>query len=228
MKKKLWDILRDPDCQRCDLFESAQSPCLVGDGPYPTDVMLIGEAPGYREDDIRKPFSGRAGELLDDILEGINLDRKEIFITNVVHCRPPENKTPNKKQIEACFHFLQEEIKYVKPKTIVLMGRIAAIGLLKDSDSKIEELRKKTFKYNGSKVFVTYHPAAALRRPFLTKVIHTDLKKYLFGETISDKPVDYRDIESPEDFKLFKEGFAIDLETEGLNFTKDHILSQSF
>jgi DNA polymerase-1 len=228
MEKKLWNILRDPDCQRCDLWENAQCVCLVGDGPYPTDVMLVGEAPGYREENIRKPFSGRAGELLDDILGGINLDREKIYITNVVHCRPPENKTPNKKQIEACRYFLKKEIEYVKPKKIILMGRTAAIGLLQDTDSTIEELRKKTFEYGKSKVFVTYHPAAALRRPFLTKVIHTDLKNYLFEKTSNDKPVDYRDIKSLEDFKLFKGGFAVDLETEGLNFTKDNILSMSF
>lgn len=226
--KKLWDTVRDANCTRCDLWENAQCVCLVGDGPFPADWMFIGEAPGFREDDIRKPFSGRAGDLLDHIFEGIGVERSEVYISNAVHCRPPENKKPNKKQIESCFYFLEKEIECVKPKKIILMGRVAVIGLLGDSESTIEELRKKTFEYGKSKVYVTYHPAAALRRPFLTKVIHTDFKKYLFGGVVNDKPVDYSDIKSKEDFKLFKGGFAIDLETEGLNFVKDSTLSMSF
>jgi len=210
--KKLFDIIRDEDCTRCGLYKEAQLTCLVGDGPYPAEIMLIGEAPGWREEDLRKPFSGKAGKLLDKILASIGLDRENLFISNAVRCRPLENRTPRIKEIEACRYFLDKEIKYVKPKKIIAMGKSAILGLYEDKNFKIETMRGKIFEYKGIKVYSTYHPAAALRRPFLTKVIRKDLKNYILGVTNgNEKPVKYKDINDKNEIDIWSK-VAIDLE----------------
>jgi len=210
--KKLFDIIRDEDCTRCGLYKEAQLTCLVGDGLYPAEIMLIGEAPGWREEDLRKPFSGKAGKLLDKILVSIGLDRENLFISNAVRCRPTDNRTPKIKEIEACRYFLDKEIKYVKPKKIIAMGKSAILGLYGDKDFKIETMRGKVFEYKGIKVYSTYHPAAALRRPFLTKVIRKDLKNYILGVVNGNgKPVKYKDITTESQFD-WPPKVAIDLE----------------
>lgn len=174
--------------------------------------MLIGEAPGWREEDLRKPFSGKAGKLLDKILASIKLDRETLFISNIVHCRPPDNRTPKMKEIEACRYFLDKEIKYVKPKKIIAMGKSAILGFYGDKDFTIESMRGKIFEYKGIKVYSTYHPAAALRRPFLTKVIRKDLMNYILGVTNGNgKPVKYKDV-TTKSLVDWPSKVAIDLE----------------
>lgn len=220
----LFEKLRNKDCKKCSLYKTAEFVCLIGDGKVPSDIVLVGEAPGHREEEFRRPFSGRAGKLLDSILNQLKIKREDIFITNVVKCKPPGNRTPTDEEIVSCSGYLKEELKYVKPKKIILMGETAVRGVLGIKD-KIARLRKKTFKLKNEDtiIAVTYHPAAALRRPFLVNILLTDLKRHLISSTLyCQEDVNYRDIEL-SDFDSIK-SFAIDLETDGLDFMKNEIL----
>ncbi len=138
--------------------------------------MFVGEAPGYREDKQGEPFVGRAGKLLDKILAAINLSREEVFIANVLKCRPPENRDPNMEEIEACEPYLVEQIKLVRPKAIIALGRIAGNTLLKTSMS-LRDLRGKTWNYHDTELLVTYHPAALLRNQELKRPTWEDFQK---------------------------------------------------
>src|SRR6185503_5896304 len=130
--KKLWEDIRNPNCTECPLHKEAQTVCLVGDGPVPAEIMIIGEAPGYREDEVSKPFAGKSGQLLDRALENVGLSRDQAFITNVVKCRPPDNRTPLKGEMKACRHYLDAEVEAVNPKFIMTVGN-SALSLIKKS-----------------------------------------------------------------------------------------------
>jgi len=232
-KKTLWDIIRDPDCKRCDLYNHAQYICLIGRGPYPCETMMVGEGPGWREDDIGKPFAGKAGKLLDKILNSINVSRKNLFISNIVHCRPPENKTPKKKQMDACRYWLLKEIEYVKPKRIILLGKCAIYGLFQYDDYSIEYMRSRVYKYKGAKVYVTYHPAAALRRPYLKEVIRKDLLQIFGGDSSkSTIEIKYEDLTKTKAKELIEnppKSLAVDVETPGgVVFYKNPMTCLSF
>src|SRR5690606_25203552 len=114
--KDLFADGRNPNCQLCPLHRDAEFVCLYGKGPKRRDVMIIGEAPGHREDDSGKPFVGRSGQLLMKLLKQVGWEREDVYITNAVKCRPLENRTPKKKEIEACKVYLEDEIETVKPK----------------------------------------------------------------------------------------------------------------
>jgi len=108
-------------CKNCSLYQTAKHVCLGGEGPIPCDIMIVGEAPGFREDDTGRPFQGKAGEILNGLLKDVGFDRKNLYVTNVIRCRPPNNRTPTKKEIVACNPYLQKEIKVVKPKFILVL-----------------------------------------------------------------------------------------------------------
>lgn len=174
--KKLWKKIRNPSCTDCGLHEEAQTVCLIGDGPVPADIMIVGEAPGFREDDIGKPFSGKAGKLLDDTLETVGLRRDDIFISNANKCRPPENRTPTRAEVKACHPFLDLEIKYVKPKFILSVGNTALLSLTKRSG--IMKHRGETYELDGAQVFATIHPAAVLRNPRYEMLWKSDIQAF--------------------------------------------------
>lgn len=169
---KLWEALRNPNCTECPLHETAQTVCLMGDGPVPCDVMIVGEAPGFREDEVEKPFAGKSGQLLDATLEKFGLSRKDCFLTNVNKCRPPENRTPNKTEQKACRHYLDDEIDMVKPKFILLVGN-TALSVIKKSG--IMSKRGELFWLGDAVVLPTVHPAAVLRNPRYASVFDTDV-----------------------------------------------------
>jgi DNA polymerase-1 len=181
--KQLWKDIRNPNCTECPLHEEAQTVCLVGDGPVPAKVMIIGEAPGFREDDVRRPFSGKSGKFLDQALEAAGLSREQAFLTNVAKCRPPDNRTPTRGEIKACRHYLDAEIEAVKPEYILTVGN-AALSLVKKSG--IMKHRGEIIDYNGSKVLPTVHPAAVLRNPNYDSVFRTDLAT--FSRLVRDEP----------------------------------------
>jgi DNA polymerase-1 len=176
MKLPLFEKIRNAACQDCALHQTAQAVCLIGDGRYPADVMLVGEAPGFREDSIRKPFAGKAGRLLDSILDTVGLSRPEIFISNAVHCRPPDNRKPTAKEIETCRKYLTQELAYVKPKVIIALGNIALRGLLGKKAPNVTNARGQRFTLGDATVVGTYHPAAALRTPTFTQIIIDDFR----------------------------------------------------
>src|SRR3989304_4490899 len=164
------------DCTLCGLHEEAQSVCLVGQGPKDAEVMFIGEAPGEREDDLRLPFQGRAGERLNLELMKVGLDRKKIYITNVVKCHPPDNRDPSKRELTACLAYLEKEIEAVKPKFILLLGNEALKGLLKKSG--ITKYRGRLFESHGAKVIATFHPSAVNRFPKNGQYFAEDMVKF--------------------------------------------------
>lgn len=154
-------LTRDPHCQLCPLHRTAEFVCLLGAGPPRPKAMLIGEAPGQREDATGAAFVGRAGKLLDKMLAEAELSRDELYITNSVHCRPPDNRTPTRREINACKHWLDAEIAHVKPKVIGLMGNVplqAVLGL-----KGIKKLRGRPIERDGITYLPMYHPSYILR-----------------------------------------------------------------
>ena len=148
-------------CRACALCET-RSNVVFGVGKPDAEVMFIGEGPGEQEDKLGEPFVGRAGKLLDDMLEMIDLDRSKVYIANMVKCRPPKNRDPLNIEQEACAHWLQQQIKLVKPRMIVCLGRIAAMKFIRE-DFKITREHGQWFIKDDVMVMAMYHPAALLR-----------------------------------------------------------------
>ena len=163
-------------CKKCNLYKTRNN-TVFGEGSHNSDIMIIGEAPGKEEDDSGKPFIGRAGKLLTEFLKSISLDRRSVFITNTVKCRPPENRNPEMTEIKSCSDYLDQQIAFIKPKVLVLLGKIAANRMLGE-DKPISELRLKKFfveKYDIP-LIVFYHPAYILRSPLQKKKVWDDLQ----------------------------------------------------
>jgi DNA polymerase len=151
------------ECQKCKLCDSRTN-TVPGEGPATAKLIVVGEGPGRTEDETGRPFVGRAGELLTKILEAIQLPRDQVFICNVVKCRPPENRLPQYDEIAACMPFLYRQIELVKPKVILAMGGTAAQSLLNTKQS-LGALRNQIHRFRSIPLIVTYHPAALLRNP---------------------------------------------------------------
>jgi DNA polymerase len=151
------------NCQLCDLGKT-RTKFVFGIGNPDADIIFLGEAPGEKEDLAGEPFVGRAGKLLDKMLAAINLTRDDIYICNVLKCRPPKNRDPLPSEVEKCEPYLNQQLSLIQPKLIVALGRIAACTILKTKEP-LKELRNKVFSYKGIDLLVTYHPAALLRNP---------------------------------------------------------------
>ena len=161
-----WDSLSEAvaRCESCVLFETRKK-VVIGVGDRDADWLFVGEAPGAEEDEKGEPFVGQAGQLLDNMLRAIRLERgKNVYIANVVKCRPPENRNPSDVEIRACTQFLDQQIDLINPKVIVALGRIAAERLV-DYPGSLSKSRLTRFDYRGIPVVVTYHPAYLLRSP---------------------------------------------------------------
>lgn len=163
-------------CQRCGLAKNRTKFVFGGGNPI-SKIMLIGEAPGFNEDQEGKPFVGKAGQLLDNILNAIELSRENVFITNVVKCRPPNNRDPQPDEWRTCNFILKRQIEIIKPQLILILGRIAANVLLEKEDS-ISKLRGKVYQVFDAKAVVTYHPAALLRNPGLKRSTWEDVQLF--------------------------------------------------
>lgn len=161
-----WEDLIDEclKCQKCDLCKTRNN-VVVGVGNKNADVMFIGEGPGENEDLQGEPFVGRGGQLLDKMLTAVDLDRKKnIYIANIVKCRPPQNRDPRPEEQEMCIDWLRNQTKLISPKIIVCLGRIAAARIIK-SDIKITKEHGIFFEKNGILMMAMLHPAAVLRDP---------------------------------------------------------------
>ncbi len=173
--KTLTDFYQEiKDCKKCHLQHSRTN-LVFGGGNQNAEVMFVGEAPGREEDLQGEPFVGRAGQLLDKILAAINFKRDEVYIANVLKCRPPENRDPLPDEIQMCEPHLLEQIRIIQPKIICALGRIAAQALLK-TKAPLGQLRGKIHDYHGTKFLVTYHPAALLRYPQYKRPTWEDVK----------------------------------------------------
>jgi uracil-DNA glycosylase family 4 len=151
------------DCTKCRLCES-RTHTVPGEGPADARLVVVGEGPGRTEDATGRPFVGQAGELLTKILAAIELPREQVFICNVVKCRPPENRPPQYDEIAACTPYLFRQLELLAPKVILAMGGTAAQALL-DTKQALGALRNKLHRFRGIPLIVTYHPAALLRNP---------------------------------------------------------------
>ena len=169
------------DCTRCVLHQQGRKQIVFGVGNPKADLMFVGEGPGADEDAQGEPFVGRAGQLLNNMISAMGLKRSDVYIANVVKCRPPQNRTPEKDECDTCSPFLMRQIDVIKPKVIVALGAVAAKNLLAVSDS-MANLRGRWYDFRNSKLLVTYHPAYLLRDPRQKKEAWKDLQmamKYL-------------------------------------------------
>ncbi len=164
------------DCQQCSLHVG-RSQAVFGAGSQQADWMLIGEAPGEEEDKQGLPFVGRAGQLLDRMLAAIGLKREQVYIANIVKCRPPGNRDPKPEEAAACSAYLKRQIELVNPRVILVLGKVAAHHLL-DTEEALGKLRGAPYLYadTGIPVIVTYHPAYLLRKPSEKRKSWEDLK----------------------------------------------------
>lgn len=162
------------NCQKCKLSET-RNKVVFGEGNPKSDLLIIGEAPGREEDQTGHVFVGKAGQLLTKMLKAINIKREDIYIANILKCRPPENRNPAPKEVENCLPFLEKQIEIIQPKAILLFGRVAAVNLLK-IEQNLGAFRLKPFLFKNIPVFVTYHPSALLRNPSWKKNAWADLQ----------------------------------------------------
>jgi uracil-DNA glycosylase len=163
------------DCTRCKLHTLGRTQVVFGVGNPEADLMFVGEAPGRDEDQQGFPFVGRAGQLLTKIIEAIALKREDVYIANVIKCRPPENRNPEPDEVETCEPFLFRQIDVIKPKVIVALGKFGAQTLLRTLDP-ISRLRGRVFEYRGAKLIPTFHPAYLLRNPSSKREVWEDMK----------------------------------------------------
>jgi len=163
------------DCTRCKLHSLGRRQIVFGVGNPNADLMFVGEAPGGDEDVQGIPFVGRAGQLLTKIIEAINLRRDDVYIANVIKCRPPENRNPEPDEVGQCEPFLFRQIEIVRPKVIVALGKFAAQTLLQTQDP-ISRLRGRVYAYRGAKLIPTFHPAYLLRNPSSKREVWEDMK----------------------------------------------------
>jgi uracil-DNA glycosylase family 4 len=161
-------------CQKCDISR-ARTNAVPGEGPENAEIMFIGEAPGWNEDKQGRPFVGQAGQFLDTLLASINLDRKKVYIANVIKCRPPENRDPLPTEIQNCAPWLEKQVELIKPKMIVTLGRYSMARYF--PGKTISKIHGTAVKQDGVIYFAMYHPAAALHQGNLRQVIENDMKK---------------------------------------------------
>lgn len=183
-----WDVKNPPEinlfekveqcvknCTRCGLH-TTRTQTVFGTGNRRARVMFIGEAPGAEEDKQGKPFVGRAGQLLTQMLKAVGFSRDDVFIANILKCRPPNNRDPQTDEVEKCTPYLKEQIELIKPDVLIALGRIASHFLLNTTTS-LSKLRGQVFKFNHTPLLVTYHPAYLLRTPSDKAKAYEDLKK---------------------------------------------------
>lgn len=166
--------LQVAQCEKCNLHFSRKK-AVPGEGPLNAEVMLIGEGPGFYENEQGRPFVGQAGKYLDELLESAGLSRERVFITNVVKCRPPGNRDPQPEELQACAAYLERQIECVRPRLIVTLGRFSMARYL--PNAKISDVHGQAVWARGRLVVAMYHPAAALHQPSLKPVLEKDFSR---------------------------------------------------
>jgi len=180
-------------CTKCPLHKTKTN-AVFGNGNPDAELMIIAEAPGYYEDQSGIVFQGKSGKLLDKILAAGGFDRnRHIYISNIVKCRPPSNRAPNKIEKDACLPYLYEQIELIDPEIIILLGATALKGLI-DPYAKITQVRGQWINWNGRLVIPTFHPSALLRNPDLKRPVWEDIKKIV---------AKYRELVDPEHYSVY-------------------------
>jgi uracil-DNA glycosylase family 4 len=169
-------------CTRCDLCKTSTH-VVVGEGSQDAAIMFIGEAPGYHEDKQGRPFVGKAGKILDELLSSIGLQRKDVFITNILKCRPPDNRNPLQSEIKACAGYLNHQIEYIKPRILIPLGSFASSFVFEKfgiTNEKISSAHGKIFRkstlYGEITIIPMYHPAAATYNPRMKVILENDFR----------------------------------------------------
>jgi uracil-DNA glycosylase len=173
------------DCTRCKLHRG-RTKLVFGDGNPKAELVFVGEGPGRDEDEQGLPFVGRAGKLLTQMIEAMGLQRQDVYICNVVKCRPPENRTPEKDEVETCSPFLLRQLDAISPKVIVCLGSVAAQTLL-ETNRGISHFRGQWLDFRGRKLMATYHPAYLLRNPSAKGEVWKDLQKVMVALGLQGK-----------------------------------------
>ena len=163
------------DCTRCRLHKQGRKQIVFGVGDPNAQLMFIGEAPGADEDEQGEPFVGRSGQLLTNMIKAMGLRREDVYIANIIKCRPPANRTPERDECDTCSPFLMRQIEAIRPKALVALGAVAAKSLLA-INAPMSELRGRWYDFRGTKLAVTYHPAFLLRDPRQKKETWKDLQ----------------------------------------------------
>ena len=183
-----WDALYE-SCKRCTAcpLSKARTNCVFGTGNRHADLLFVGEAPGEREDLSGVPFVGKAGQLLDKYLFAVDIPRESVYIANILKCRPPNNRDPLPEEEDACIGYLREQLKLLRPRVIVCLGRISAMRLIKP-DFKITKEHGKWFRKGDYRMTAVFHPAALLRDPQKKELMLEDMKaiKKMLDETSGD------------------------------------------
>ncbi len=164
-------------CRKCPLHKGRKNPVL-GEGNPKAILVFVGEAPGAEEDEKGRPFVGKAGELLTKIIKAMGLSREEVYITNVVKCRPPNNRNPRPEEVKACMPYLLRQIELIRPQLLCALGTVAAQSIL-GKQEPITSLRGKFHDWKGIKVMPTFHPAFLLRNPSYKRLAWEDIKKLM-------------------------------------------------
>ena len=164
-------------CKNCQLHKTRTN-VVFGSGNPKVQLVFVGEAPGYEEDMQGLPFVGRAGKLLTKIIEAMKLKRKDVYIANILKCRPPNNRNPLPTEILACENYLVRQLEILKPKVVCTLGKFAAQTLLR-TEEPISKMRGKFYTYHGIKVMPTFHPAYLLRNPQEKRLVWHDMKKIM-------------------------------------------------
>ncbi len=190
------------NCTACGLHFTRKK-AVPGEGPADSDLMFIGEAPGFHENEQGRPFVGAAGKFMESMLEGIGLSREQVFIGNVIKCRPPRNRDPQPDEIQACLPFLERQIQAINPKVIVTLGRFSMRRYF--PNAKISEIHGQAKFINGRMVVPMYHPAAALHQPALRGVIGEDFKRLpeWIAKAKSGLPSERTEPEEPQQMSMF-------------------------
>ncbi len=169
---ELYEQIRN--CTQCALHRS-RTKVVPGEGPEGAEIMFIGEAPGFHEDRQGRPFVGAAGNFLDELLEMIGLTREEVYICNVLKCRPPQNRDPQSDEIEACRPYLDRQIELIRPKMVVALGRFSMARWF--PDARISRIHGQPRKIGARLYYPMYHPAAALHQPSLRRAVEEDMRR---------------------------------------------------
>lgn len=174
-KEELQKISREiKSCKKCDLWKTRKN-TVPGEGPSWAKIMAIGQAPGAKEDETGRPFVGRSGKFLTELLKTGRIRRDRVFITSPLKCFPPGNRRPKEEEVEACRPYLEKQIKTINPKKIILLGQVPFSIFF--PGKKIKDFRGKTIRDTGRKFFVSYHPAAGIRFQKMRKILERDFKK---------------------------------------------------
>ncbi|MDW7651644.1 MAG: uracil-DNA glycosylase [Bacillota bacterium] len=176
MKQKLEQLKEAcSECRSCGLGDTRQH-VVFGEGNPDADIFILGEAPGAREDETGRPFVGRAGEVLTELLAQAGIKRDDVFITGSCKCRPPKNRNPRRSELKACLPIVEKQLELIRPKVLICLGLVAVQNIL-DPKTRLADVRGRWFDGPGYKIYATYHPAAVLRGTVKADILVEDFKR---------------------------------------------------